>query len=262
STMASAMAAVLVLFSVLLRSSLVGFYNSKCRDAEDIVRSTVEEHFNKDATIAPGLLRLHFHDCFIQTLGPSWPVPLGRRDGRVSSASDAVALPGPDEPVSVQRQKFADKGLTDKDLVTLVGKTNHPLFVTTTIQTLPSVQLHGDGQRGPDHQPGVPAAAAGAVPAHGGDPEKEVALDKDTPGVFDVSFFKNVRDGNVILESDQRLWGDAATRDIVQKYAGSIRGLLGFRFGIEFPRALVKMSSIGVKTGSQGEIRKQCSRFN
>lgn len=29
---------------------------------------------------------------------------------------------------------------------------------------LPAVQLHGDGQPGPDHQPGVPAAAARAVP--------------------------------------------------------------------------------------------------
>ena len=34
--------------------------------AEDIVRSTVEKYFNRDSTIAPGLLRLHFHDCFVQ----------------------------------------------------------------------------------------------------------------------------------------------------------------------------------------------------
>ena len=48
-------------------------------------------------------------------------MPLGRRDGRISLASGASALPSPADPVSVQRQKFADQGLSDHDLVTLVG---------------------------------------------------------------------------------------------------------------------------------------------
>lgn len=43
-----------------------GFYSSSCPKAEDIVRSTVEAHFNKDPSVAAGLLRLHFHDCFVQ----------------------------------------------------------------------------------------------------------------------------------------------------------------------------------------------------
>uniref|UniRef100_A0A453EBF6 Peroxidase 1 n=1 Tax=Aegilops tauschii subsp. strangulata TaxID=200361 RepID=A0A453EBF6_AEGTS len=187
--LASEIATVFFLFNVLLRSSLVhsqglqrGFYDSSCPDAEDIVRSTVEKYYNNDATIAPGLLRLHFHDCFVQgcdasvlisgassersapqnfglrgfeviddaksqlestcpgvvscadilalaardsvdlTGGPSWSVPLGRRDGRISSAADAKALPSPADPVSVQRQKFADQGLSDHDLVTLSGR--------------------------------------------------------------------------------------------------------------------------------------------
>lgn len=95
-----------------------------------------------------------------------------------------------------------------------------------------------------------------------GDGSKRVALDKDSQTKFDVSFFKNVRDGNAVLESDQRLWGEATTRTIVQNYAGSIRGLLGLRFDIEFPKAMIKMSSVEVKTGTQGEIRKVCSKFN
>ena len=39
-----------------------------CPKAEDIIRSTVEAHFDKDPTIAVGLLRLPFHDCFVQVL--------------------------------------------------------------------------------------------------------------------------------------------------------------------------------------------------
>lgn len=44
----------------------VGFYSRACPRAEFIVRSTVESHFKSDPTIAAGLLRMHFHDCFVQ----------------------------------------------------------------------------------------------------------------------------------------------------------------------------------------------------
>lgn len=91
---------------------------------------------------------------------------------------------------------------------------------------------------------------------------RKVSLDSGSPAKFDVSFFKNVRDGNGVLESDQRLWEDSATRSVVQNYGGNIRGLLGLRFNFEFPKAMIKMSSVEVKTGSDGEIRKVCSKFN
>ncbi|KAH9323075.1 hypothetical protein KI387_017714, partial [Taxus chinensis] len=34
--------------------------------AESLVRSTVEEHIHADPTVAASLLRLHYHDCFVQ----------------------------------------------------------------------------------------------------------------------------------------------------------------------------------------------------
>ncbi|KAA8535095.1 hypothetical protein F0562_030098 [Nyssa sinensis] len=297
-----------------------GFYSSSCPKAEAIVRSTVEAHFNKDPTIAAGLLRLHFHDCFVQgcdgsvliagtsaernalpnlglrgfeviddsktqleaecpgvvscadivalaardsvdlSNGPSWGVPTGRRDGRVSSSSETSNLPSPLDSVAAQRQKFSAKGLDDHDLVTLVGAHtigqtdcqffSYRLFNFTTT-----------GSADPTINQAFIAQLQALCPKNG-DGTKRVALDKDSQLKFDVNFFKNVRDGNGILESDQRLWGDAATRTIVQNYAGSIRGLLGIRFDFEFPKAMIKMSSIDVKTGTQGEIRKICSKFN
>ena len=85
-----------------------------------------------------------------------------------------------------------------------------------------------------------------------------VALEKDSAAKFDVSFFKNVRDSNDVLESDQSLWGDAATRSVVENYAGNIRRLLGL-FHIEFTKPMIKMSTIKART-TVGEIRKVCSR--
>jgi hypothetical protein len=46
-----------------------------------------------------------------QSGGVSWEVPTGRRDGRVSHASDARDLPRPIDSVDVQKHKFAVKGL-------------------------------------------------------------------------------------------------------------------------------------------------------
>ena len=101
-----------------------------------------------------------------------------------------------------------------------------------------------------------------ALCPEGGNGSTRVALDTNSQTKFDVNFFKNVRDGNGVLESDQRLFGDSETRKIVRNYAGNGRGILGLRFYIEFPKAMIKMSSIGVKTGTQGEIRKTCSKSN
>ena len=58
----------------------------------------------------------------MQSNGPGWPVPTGRRDGRVSLASDTANLPGFRDSVDLQKQKFAAKGLNTQDLVALVGK--------------------------------------------------------------------------------------------------------------------------------------------
>ena len=44
----------------------VGYYGDKCPFAEKIIREEVTEAFAKDKGIAPGLLRLHFHDCFVR----------------------------------------------------------------------------------------------------------------------------------------------------------------------------------------------------
>lgn len=64
---------VLVLFSALSCSSVqveaqltVGFYRETCQSAERIVREEVVKAFMKDNGIAPGLVRMHFHDCFVR----------------------------------------------------------------------------------------------------------------------------------------------------------------------------------------------------
>ena len=89
-----------------------------------------------------------------------------------------------------------------------------------------------------------------------GDGSKRVALDTHSPNRFDTSYFRNMRIGQGILESDQMLWNDASTKAIVQHL------LLGLNFKVEFGNSMVKMSNIGVKIGNAGEIRQVCSKIN
>uniref|UniRef100_A0A0D9XXL8 Peroxidase n=1 Tax=Leersia perrieri TaxID=77586 RepID=A0A0D9XXL8_9ORYZ len=49
----------------------VGFYSDTCPDAEDIVSAAVQDAAGNDPSILPALLRLQFHDCFVQT-AVSW----------------------------------------------------------------------------------------------------------------------------------------------------------------------------------------------
>lgn len=44
----------------------VGFYSRTCPQAENIVRATVESHYKLNPSIAPGLLRMLSHDCFVR----------------------------------------------------------------------------------------------------------------------------------------------------------------------------------------------------
>ncbi|KAA8533193.1 hypothetical protein F0562_033274 [Nyssa sinensis] len=43
----------------------VGFYDQTCPQAEEIVAEVVSEAFQNDKGIAPGILRVHFHDCIV-----------------------------------------------------------------------------------------------------------------------------------------------------------------------------------------------------
>ena len=77
--------------------------------------------------------------CIGQSDGPSWSVPTGRRDGRVSLQSKVLPnLPSPFDSVAVQLQKFDDKGLDDHDLVTLVGKAfySSPIYVNCKVSVI------------------------------------------------------------------------------------------------------------------------------
>lgn len=68
-------------------------------------------------------MKIYKLDFFLQIGGPYWEVPTGRKDGKISLASEANAfIPSPFADITTLKQNFEALGLTTKDLVVLSGK--------------------------------------------------------------------------------------------------------------------------------------------
>lgn len=69
-TCRKSVAFVMLLFGVQLAEGALSsnYYSTTCPFAEFTVRNTVNQALRTDPTLAGGLLRLHFHDCFVQVL--------------------------------------------------------------------------------------------------------------------------------------------------------------------------------------------------
>ncbi|KAI4370748.1 hypothetical protein MLD38_019062 [Melastoma candidum] len=77
------------------------------------------------------------------------------------------------------------------------------------------------------------------------------------PYVMDNHYYKNVRKGMGFLAKDQALYSSNETQDIVDTMA---RDEGAFQKG--FGKAMIKMSVLGVKTGSEEQIRRDCRVFS
>ncbi|KAL8116610.1 hypothetical protein AgCh_022956 [Apium graveolens] len=89
-------------------------------DALEIVRKEIECVVLSDPRNAALILRLHFHDCFVQVGEPHWHIPLGRKDSKTAGYELATSnLPGVNEGLLSMISNFMYQGLSVTDLVAL-----------------------------------------------------------------------------------------------------------------------------------------------
>lgn len=313
----------MLLLHLAVRSQLTtDFYNSSCPSLLKIVRREVKKALMNEMRMGGSLLRLHFHDCFvngcdgsilldggddveksalpnlnsvrgfdvIDTIkssvesacngvvscadivaiaardsvllsgGPSWSVLLGRRDGTVSNGSLAnQVLPSPFDPLDSIVTKFANVGLNLTDVVSLSGAhtigRSRCVFFSNRLSN-----FSGTGAPDSTLDSTMLTDLQNLCPQNG-DGNTTAVLDRNSSDLFDNHYFKNLLSGKGILSSDQILFSsDAAnstTKPLVQSYSNNAA-----LFFVDFVNSMIKMGNINPKTGSDGEIRKNCRVIN
>ncbi|XP_059643823.1 peroxidase 46 [Cornus florida] len=296
----------------------LNFYAASCPTAEMMVKNTVRSASSFDPTLPGKLLRLLFHDCFVQgcdasvliqgngtersdpanaslggysvidsakrvleifcpgvvscadilalaardavqlTGGPAVEIPTGRRDGMVSEVSNvrpnivdtSFTL---DEMINI----FSSKGLSVDDLVILSGA--HTIgsahcsafsdrFKADSTGNLSLIDATLDGQYAAQLTKQCPVGASASV---------TVNNDPDTPQLFDNQYYKDLLAHKGLFQSDSVLANDARTRTKVVDLAND-QGI----FFQSWAQSFLKLVSIEVKTGDEGQIRQSCSVTN
>ena len=206
------------------------------------------------------ILALMARDAVVLARGPSWPVALGRRDGRVSVANETKQLPPPTANVTTLVRMFAAKGLGVKDLVVLSG--GHTLG--TAHCNLFSDRLYNftGANNLADVDPALDATYLARLRSRCRSLADNTTLNEMDPGSFlsfDASYYRLVAKRRGLFHSDAALLTHPTTRAYVQRQA---TGLFADEFFRDFADSMVKMSTIDVLTGEQGEIREKCYLVN
>ncbi|RWR77311.1 peroxidase 10-like protein [Cinnamomum micranthum f. kanehirae] len=312
----------IVIFSVPVQCQLdEDLYDDTCPNLTKLVRYGVWSAIRNETRMAASLLRLHFHDCFVNgcdgsillddtstlkgeknaspnrnsvrgfeviddikasiekvcpstvscvdiltlaareavylTGGPYWSVALGRRDGTTASESAAnEQIPGPSESLPVITAKFTSKGLNAKDVVVLSGAHTIGFAQCFTFKQR-LFNFKSSGKPDPALDSSLLQGLTSLCPNSDASDNQLAPLDPVTTNKFDNVYFKNLLNNSGLLESDQALMGDSDAASMVENYSK-----YPYQFFKDFGASMVKMANIGVLTGDEGQIRKNCRAVN
>ncbi|KAJ4733564.1 Peroxidase [Rhynchospora pubera] len=289
------------------------FYQKTCPKLETIVRSVMSQAITKEARMGASILRLFFHDCFVNGCdagillddtatftgektagpnansvrgfevidaiktqveascnatvscadivalaardgvnllgGPTWKVPLGRRDARTASLSGANSnLPGPGSSLSTLVSMFSAQGLSAREMTALSGAHTigqaRCLFFRNRIFNEKNINASFATLR------------QQTCPQSGGD-NTLAQLDVQSPTTFDNAYYANLVNKKGLFHSDQELFNGGSQDKLVTQYSTNAA-----LFASDFAKAMVKLGNISPLTGKNGEIRLNCRKIN
>ncbi|XP_056168059.1 peroxidase 5-like [Syzygium oleosum] len=185
-----------------------------------------------------------------------YAVPSGRRDGRVSLAAKVIEnLPGAFFSAVQLKENFAKKGFSLQDMVTLSGAhsigDSHCSEFTKRLYSINSTYSQ-DPSLNPSYAHILKAETKRVCPA-----DPVVPFDPVTLNVLDNAYYNNLKSDKGLLYSDQVLWDAQLTRGLVKDNANHPSA-----WARRFMAVMVRMGSIEVLTGVEGEIRKNCRVIN
>nr|XP_004240141.1 peroxidase 3-like [Solanum lycopersicum] len=205
------------------------------------------------------IVALVARDSVVVTGGPSWSVPTGRRDGRISNASETLTdIPAPTSNFSTLQNDFAKKGLDLKDLVLLSGAhtigISHCSSLSTRLYNFTGTFGTEDPSLDSEYAANLKANKCKSI----NDNTTIVEMDPGSFRTFDLSYYKLLLKRRGLFQSDAALTTSTTTKTYIEQLvAGSLK-----EFYAEFAQSMEKMGRIEVKTRSDGEIRKHCAVVN
>ncbi|XP_031282654.1 cationic peroxidase 1-like [Pistacia vera] len=213
----------------------------------DNIKAKLEE-------ICPGIvscsdiLTLAARDATVALGGPTWTVPLGRKDSTTASLSDANSnLPPPSSNLSDLITIFSNKGFTKQEMVTLSGAHTVGLARCITFRS----RIYNETNIDPTYA----ASKQGVCPSAGGD-NNLTPLDQSTTS-FDNAYFTDLVNLKGLLHSDQELFNNGSTDSQVKSYSLNQKA-----FFSDFTNAMVKMGNLESPAGFIQEVRTNCRKIN
>ncbi|KAK9164569.1 hypothetical protein Syun_005471 [Stephania yunnanensis] len=193
------------------------------------------------------ILALAARDAVVLAGGPTWDVPKGRKDGRVSKANETRSLPGPAFNISQLQQSFSQRGLSMEDLVALSG--GHTLGFSHCSSFEKRIRnFNSTHDIDPTMHPGFASSLRSVCPAKSKLNNAGVTMDPSS-ATFDNTYYKVLLQGKTLFSSDQALLTNQKTQQLVSKFASSQKA-----FYDAFVKSMIKMSSLN---GGQ-EVRLDC----
>ncbi|GMI75269.1 RARE COLD INDUCIBLE GENE 3, PEROXIDASE 3 [Hibiscus trionum] len=226
-------------------------------DFIDRVKSLVEAECPGVVSCAD-ILTLVARDSIVTVGGPFWQVPTGRRDGVISNVTEARNnIPTPFNNFTTLLTLFNNQGLDTNDLVLLSGA--H----TIGIAHCPAFSRRLYNSTGPGGvDPTLDSEYAANLKANKcrtpNDNTTIVEMDPGSRKTFDLSYYTLLTKRRGLFNSDAALTTDSTSLALINQLLSNPQSF----FYAQFAKAMEKMGRINVKTGSQGQIRKQCAFVN
>lgn len=284
-----------------------------------MVKNTVRSASSMDPTLPGKLLRLFFHDCFVEGCdasillegnateksdpanrslggfsvidtakrvleifcpatvscadivalaardavefagGPSVQIPTGRRDGRVSLATNVrpnIVDTGftMDQMINI----FSSKGLSLDDLVILSGAHTIGSAHCNAFSDRFRVDSNGNFTLiDPSLDRTYAAELTKQCPAGAATSTVTVKNDPATPQLFDNQYYKDLIAHKGLFQSDSVLFTDRRTKERVLEFADDQNG-----FFQSWSQSFLRLSVLGAKSEGDGEVRASCSVVN
>lgn len=217
---------------ILLDQSVLN-YCAKAVEVIDEIKQRVDNVCGSIVSM-PDIMAIAARDYVVASGGPTWEVPLGRRQFAIARCASYQHLLSPRSSINQLIEAFANLDLNKRDLVALLG--GHSLGYVHCGFLMD--RIYNDSNIDPIFKQELKYDC----PINGNDSSR-VPFDS-TYDVFDGDYFQRLNQQKGVLHSDQELSRDNYTASLVKKFAHD-----NAAFFVCFVNAVIKLGRIAGNHG-------------